>query len=336
MGSPSYLIAISLIALQALLPMVGRGEVDGYGAIVVRGDVYADWVVAASYGVRVGAPVVTLLPGVNDPEVIGLLAGLTAYEERPRILVIGDRLAVPEDFVRRVRSLGVTVDRVGGPTRADTAVNVVTQLWMDCERVVVVNGSDTGMYMPALLLSRELNAPILFSTSGELPSSFWGALDTHLTRLGEVYVLDGSLSGAEAEALRERGVEIVEIEPEEAGVHIGFGRDWLSQAAREILTVKLGAGILVGGIVGYLMAARRVGRRSEDRLLSVLMPDERLVVGMILAEGEVTQDSLPARTGFSKAKVSKLVQDLIDRGLVMRERRGKTYVLRPAKIFKAR
>ena len=52
------------------------------------------------------------------------------------------------------------------------------------------------------------------------------------------------------------------------------------------------------------------------------------------AEAGRTQDSIKFRTGFSKSKVSALILNLEKKGLIQRERLGKTFNIFLSKLLK--
>jgi uncharacterized membrane protein len=53
--------------------------------------------------------------------------------------------------------------------------------------------------------------------------------------------------------------------------------------------------------------------------------DEALLLEIIRENEGITQDSLRFRTGFSKSKVSALLLNLEKKGIITRERLGRTY-----------
>ncbi len=91
--------------------------------------------------------------------------------------------------------------------------------------------------------------------------------------------------------------------------------------------------ILFGGtfavIVGFIVV--RHLRKSEKVVLSVLDEYERKVVDIISNEGEVKQRKVVELTNLSKAKVSRVVKSLKERGLIEVERRGRTNKLKLVK-----
>lgn len=65
------------------------------------------------------------------------------------------------------------------------------------------------------------------------------------------------------------------------------------------------------------------------RLLDLLPEDERRILEPVLASPGLTQIELRDRADFSKSKVSQTVSDLEKRGLLYRERQGRTFRVYP-------
>lgn len=71
--------------------------------------------------------------------------------------------------------------------------------------------------------------------------------------------------------------------------------------------------------------ASPTGRELHEFVLRLLDGDERRLMRVILeSRGDVLQRDLVAATAFSDAKVSRLLDRLEERGLVVRERQGMT------------
>ncbi|EMA58415.1 helix-turn-helix transcriptional regulator [Halorubrum lipolyticum] len=82
-------------------------------------------------------------------------------------------------------------------------------------------------------------------------------------------------------------------------------------------------------------AARSAGdfdpeSRPRDRVLDLLPEDERRVLRPVLSSPGITQIELRDRSEFSKSKVSQTVSALEKRGLLYRERQGRTYRVYPS------
>ena len=66
----------------------------------------------------------------------------------------------------------------------------------------------------------------------------------------------------------------------------------------------------------------------------VLTEDERKIVDAIEnMGGEIKQEELPEKTGFSRPKVTKIIQDLEDKKIISRVKHGKTYKVKIMKKF---
>ena len=68
--------------------------------------------------------------------------------------------------------------------------------------------------------------------------------------------------------------------------------------------------------------------------LMFLPEDEQRVLEPILESPGLTQVELRGRSDFSKAKVSQAVSELEDRGLIYREKQGRTYRIYPGELLK--
>lgn len=70
--------------------------------------------------------------------------------------------------------------------------------------------------------------------------------------------------------------------------------------------------------------------------LAFLPEDERRIIEPILESPGLTQVELRGRSDFSKAKVSQTVSELEDRGLIYREKQGRTFRVYPGELLKER
>lgn len=75
-------------------------------------------------------------------------------------------------------------------------------------------------------------------------------------------------------------------------------------------------------------------RSTSPAVLDYLPEDERKVLEPILDTPGLTQVELRGRSDFSKAKVSQTVSELEGRGLIYRERQGRTYKIYPGELLK--
>jgi uncharacterized membrane protein len=100
------------------------------------------------------------------------------------------------------------------------------------------------------------------------------------------------------------------------------------------LTLSFIIGIIAGALF-YLWAKPEEEEKPEEKpkvldksyaiLERALSEDEALLLEIIRENEGITQDSLRFRTGFSKSKVSALLLNLEKKGIITRERLGRTY-----------
>lgn len=69
---------------------------------------------------------------------------------------------------------------------------------------------------------------------------------------------------------------------------------------------------------------------TEYRILEMLPDDEHRVLEPVIESPGLTQIEVRDRSGFSRSKVSQTVTDLEKRGLLYRERQGRTYRVYPS------
>lgn len=70
-------------------------------------------------------------------------------------------------------------------------------------------------------------------------------------------------------------------------------------------------------------------RAPEYQILDVLPEDERRILKPVVDSPGLTQIAVRDRSGFSRSKVSQTITDLEERGLLYRERQGRTYRVYP-------
>lgn len=87
-----------------------------------------------------------------------------------------------------------------------------------------------------------------------------------------------------------------------------------------------------GSPEGAVQSERAInpGQQPGARVLDLLPDDERRILEPVLSSPGITQIELRDRSDFSKSKVSQTVSALEKRGLLYRERQGRTYRIYPS------
>ena len=89
--------------------------------------------------------------------------------------------------------------------------------------------------------------------------------------------------------------------------------------------VSLIVAVIVAVITSFYLFKHDIKDGEYNILRKALSDDEKRILDEIKKAGEITQDSLRFRLDWSKAKVSTILTNLDKRGLIQRERIGKTY-----------
>ena len=90
----------------------------GTSAVVASGDVFADALVAGPFAARGGHPVLLTPPGELHADVAGYLSSLGIAH----VVLMGGTAALSKSVEASITGLGITVSRIAGSTRYDTAV----------------------------------------------------------------------------------------------------------------------------------------------------------------------------------------------------------------------
>ncbi len=326
------MFSIILLMGLTLLTMGVSSYQQFFSAILVRGDIYPDWVIAMAYAQKQGIPVLTVVErSVLTSETRELLRGLARLGSG-RVLIVGDTLAISSSVEEDLSALGLNVVRIAGVRRIETSVDFTWRLWPDADCIILADGWDTSVYLPCLVLSRELDAPIIFSSQTEpVPSVLLQAIRDGLIHPSECYVVGLSNHFAR-----------ISMELEDVGVRCKLINLTREAPAPFIYRYKLRVpwktvvshvlAVIMGFSISYAVFfySRSHVSAKLSLILKHLDPEERAIIESIARVGEVKQEDLPAMTGFNRPKVSRLVNSLVDRGLLAREKVGKTYILRIA------
>jgi uncharacterized membrane protein len=85
--------------------------------------------------------------------------------------------------------------------------------------------------------------------------------------------------------------------------------------------------ILIGGSI-VIMFQWKINKIQLTRITKILPPEERTVVLLLLENhGQMEQNKLVALSGFNKVKVSRLVKELEDRGVLRKTNLGNTNLI---------
>ncbi|MCX6799479.1 MAG: hypothetical protein NTW59_05295 [Candidatus Diapherotrites archaeon] len=108
----------------------------------------------------------------------------------------------------------------------------------------------------------------------------------------------------------------------------------------QLVPVFVLSGIIIGAIVFFFVTSKIESKQRDVKkiagvMLRFLNPDERKLVNLLIENnGKVLQAEVSRLPGMGKVKSHRVVQRLIDRGVIEKETLGKTNIVRFAKEIK--
>mgnify|MGYP005853271131 CR=1 FL=1 len=317
-------IILFLVFVSILGPSVA--EASTYDVIVVRGDILIDYTVAQAYSQKEKIPILLTDPktlsGFSKRELMGF------YDEgaRKALIIGGTTDAISESIELEITNIGYEVTRIWDWDRAGTAARVAIDLWKSSRESVILNGNIEESYLIASKFAMKRGIPILITNENEIPSSTVEALDMINAR--KVYVVGPMISENVVKSLASKGIAV-----ERLGKDINISD--VIDVEEEGLNLKIDVISMIAGLFLGAFALLLFFRFKKDDSVPVfvLTEDERKLV-QALKNGEDRQERLPEATNFSRPKVTRLVMDLESKGIIFREKKGKTYKIKLDKPIK--
>ncbi|MFB0544601.1 MAG: hypothetical protein ACETVN_02700, partial [Asgard group archaeon] len=277
-----------------------------YDLIVVRADIPTEYVIASVYANYADIPVVLINPDEIPSDIKRELSGYVKSGYK-NMLIIGGEEAISLSVENELRAMNFSVKRLWDWNRYGTAARVAVELWIKSGYVVMVDGENYQNLMLAQRYALENDLPLLFIKNFNVPSETKTALEK--LEVKKIYLFGEKIEdnlGIKVEVLTPEKIdfEIEETEEEEF--------NWMFLIVAVFITVIL--------LSIYLLKRRSIPS-------SVLTGDEKKIIKLV-RKGDMQQNQLPAITGFSKPKVSRLLQELESRGIVKRKKLKKTYLLK--------
>ena len=318
------LFIIFLLFSSMLIPAMS--ETLSYDVIVVRGDILVDYTVAQAYSQKEKIPIL-----LTDPKTLSELSKrelMGFYDEGARkvLLIGGTTDAISENIELDITNIGYEVTRIWDWDRAGTAARVAIDLWKSSRESVIINGNIEESYLIASKFAMKRGIPILITNETELPASTKEALEKINTR--KVYVVGPMISENVVKSLSSQGIAVERLGKD---INISDVRDLGEEGLNlKIDVISMLVGLLIGALALFLIFRFK---KDDSVPVFVLTEDERKLV-QALKNGEDKQERLPEATNFSRPKVTRLVMDLESKGIIFREKKGKTYKIKLDKPIK--
>lgn len=307
-----YILFIYLILVGSAYAFAN--EVD---VILVRSDLPQEFAVAQAYSHLSGIPIVTTPSQELSEEAREQLRGYISLGYR-NLVIIGGEKAVSLEVQREIDQLGYVTRRIAEADRYGTAATFAKEFYSNSEGAILLYGESSENLLLAMRLSSTTGYPILFVRRDGVPAAVKDALAS--LHVKKVLLFPQGLEASVKEELS--GYEVILVEE-------GFR---LLKPRKLGLPLAFVAGLALGmlSVLAYLRA-RKIKQRLPYEILS---EDEERVIKAIASEGgKLTQDALPEKTGFSRPKISRIVKELVERGIIEKVPKGRTHELTIKKEF---
>ncbi len=297
--------------------LMGVGVVSAqpqYDVVLVRSDLPFDWIIAQAYAHSSSVPIVTTRSDRLDEDAREELRGYirAGYDS---LVILGGEQAVSPEIQIELDAMGFITHRISEGDRYGTSARAAVELFRPSDVAVVVSGEGYGGLLIAHRAASSINAPILFVKEKNIPPSVRAALEN--LGVEKIYLVEEGIGEKVRGELRSKYVVLRAEEGIESG---GTGYP--------LVYLAFITGIIWGAALLLVWRRVRAGRARKKVPYTILTEDEEKVVRAILESGGVlTQDKLPLKTDFSRPKISRIITDLAGRGILVKERHGRTQKL---------
>ncbi|PLS28815.1 cell wall-binding repeat-containing protein [Bifidobacterium parmae] len=143
-------------------------------AIISCGDGYADALGISPYAYHTKAPIFLVGKGKTLPASIGRSLATGGFN---RVVIVGSNTVVSDAVASQVRSLGISVTRLGGSTRYDTSVKVANWIMstgeFDATGAAFASGENYPDALAGTSLAGGVAIPLLLVKDSSSPSISW-------------------------------------------------------------------------------------------------------------------------------------------------------------------
>jgi len=292
-------LILTIFIFLSMFPLV---KAISYDLIVVRADIPTEYTVASVYANYMKIPVVLVSPNEIPSETKKELFGYVGSYRN--ILIIGGKEAISFGVENEFKEMGFNAGRLWDWNRYGTAARAAIELWDKSDSVVIVDGENYKNLLLAQRFALKNNLPILFIKNISIPTETRSALERLETK--KIYVFEEKIEDDLGISVEMMTVEKMDFREEERTAF-----NWMFFAS---------TGFVAFILLSFYLWKRR-GIPSE-----ILTKEERKIINAI-KKGDVKQNQLPTITGFSKPKVSRILQNLESRKIIKRKILKRTYIV---------
>ncbi|MDO8885558.1 SpoIID/LytB domain-containing protein [Candidatus Oleimmundimicrobium sp.] len=157
-------------------------------AIIATGENFADALAISSYSAENQKPILLTLKDSLPNETDNVLSSLGIKS----VVIVGGTGAVSQTVQDALIAMGITVTRIGGTDRYDTAYKIANQYFSAPVNVYITRGDLFPDALSAAPLAAKNSAPLLLVKPGELPLGIKSYLEAKSAFISGPYIIGGS------------------------------------------------------------------------------------------------------------------------------------------------
>ncbi|WP_052144807.1 cell wall-binding repeat-containing protein [Halalkalibacter okhensis] len=218
--------------------------------VLARGDEFPDALAGGPLAYHLDAPVLLTRQEVIPSSTLYEIARLDATE----VVILGGEGAISNTVTEELEALGLSVERIGGETRYETAALIAEQLPVS-ETVVLANGLDFPDALAVAPEAAKNGYPILLTRSDRLSAAAEEALESSTKQyiIGGTAAVNNAIEEALTDARRLGGVDryetnkaiVDEFTTEQEAAYVATGTNFADALTGSVLAAKNDASILL-------------------------------------------------------------------------------------------
>ncbi len=296
-------------------------------AFIAKGQDYGAASVAAEFASSWGAP---LLLSKQDSVTDYTLTALQRLSV-DRVLLVGGSLdqSVRDELIRN----GYEVARIGEDIPASELIdqakheeiyNLISKqtlkIWDTSSTVYLGNGESKELAKAGTRIAGMDGYPILLTRKDELPD------ETRLTleelRTDQVVVLDPNIQEEVLNEIESLGYEVSEISPDKNATQILEDR---TSGGIDFKDIGIALISILIGVVGAIVYGKNKWGRSRVPFEVLTEKEQKIVKSLQEHNGIMKQELLPEETNYSRPTISRILTELEKKGIIEKDKSGKTY-----------
>lgn len=164
-----------------------RGWDTSESVVLAYGLDYPDALAAAPLAGKNNAPI--LLTKNSSLEYQPRLKNLLVDKAVKNVFIVGGTGVITSEIDNELAAMGISVKRLGGIDRYETAVLIANEVGINNGEVSIVNGLSFADGLSMSSIAAKKNSPILLTRTNDIPESTRGFLNANSGSIGKTYVI---------------------------------------------------------------------------------------------------------------------------------------------------